>query len=57
MRLEVDKGIAHIGHGALVQRAVKEVKGTSKTQVFQLRNQLSLGVAIGDVADPQNVCG
>ena len=55
MALEVHKGITHIRHGALVQGAVEEVKGTGKAQVLQLRDQLPLGVAIRDVADPGHV--
>mmetsp|Transcript_56095 Transcript_56095/g.122665 ORF Transcript_56095/g.122665 Transcript_56095/m.122665 type:complete len:222 (-) Transcript_56095:517-1182(-) len=53
MALEVHEGITHIRHGALVQGAVEEVKGTGKAQVLQLRDQLPLGVAIRDVADHQ----
>ena len=53
--LEVHEGITHVRHGALVQGAVDEVKGTGKAQVLQLRDQLPLGVAVRDVADPGHV--
>lgn len=51
--LEVHESIAHVGHGALVQWAVEEIKGTFEAQILQLLVQLPLGVAIWDVADPQ----
>mmetsp|Transcript_31470 Transcript_31470/g.68936 ORF Transcript_31470/g.68936 Transcript_31470/m.68936 type:complete len:201 (-) Transcript_31470:420-1022(-) len=50
---KVHKGVAHIHHGALIEGDIKEVKRPGKAQVVQLEDQLSLRVAVGDVADHQ----